>query len=215
MSKTDPCGDYWYKVFANAQVWVSGASDAQTKVCLFDTLMEFFDESNCWREDISFVVVPDTCDYPLTTRTGQIRRLWSVIDQNATPQAAFMSEIGTVRMQYPYSIVQPMCATIVKVVKDPLACCPPDIPDWVLPNYHLVIQHGLIGNLMNIPGESYSNPEQSMFHMRKFKDGIAHARVAMMKANTVGAQAWMFPQQFRVFGQRGGVSTYNVFPTAR
>jgi hypothetical protein len=36
-----------------------------------------------------------------------------------------------------------------------------------------------------------------------------------MKMNAVGAQSWVFPQQFRVFGQKGGVSTFNVHPTPR
>jgi len=215
MSKPDGVDLYWAKVFGNAQVMLTGASADQIKVVLFDTLAEFFGDSNCWKENIDIVVVPNTYDYPIPVRTGRILRLAGVVDQNLTPQNAIMPTIGTVRFQFGYSNTQTMTVTVIKTVTDPLECFPPHIPDWVLPAHHLTIQHGLVGNVMTIPGEAFSNPQQAMFHLQKFRDGIAGARVAGMKANTFGAQTWAYPQQFRVDGQRGGVSNFSVYPPAR
>ena len=216
MSANDEVDRYWAKLIGQALVTLPGASDALLRVQLFDTLEEFFDGSNCWMETIKFTAVPDTVEYKLyPSEGGRIIRLDSVLDQNNVPQAALMPEIGTVRFQFPYSNPQPMLALVVKNVTDPLSCFPPHIPDWILPSHGLKILHGLIGNMMLQPGQSYSNPALANFHMAKFNDGVSGAYVSSSKMNTVGAQPWSYPQAFRVSGQRGGVSTFNVLPTLR
>jgi hypothetical protein len=206
------CDRYWAKLMANAQVILTGASDAALAVQLFDVLEEFFTDSNCWLEAIKFTVIPDTLEYQLIPLTGRIVRLNGVVDENNVPQQAAMPTVGTVRFLYPYTNVQPMTAVVVKNVTDPLSCSPPHIPEWVLPAYGHGILRGVLGHMMLRPAQSFSNQALAVMHLRKFRDVIAHARVATMRANTVGAQAWAFPQQFRVTGQRGGVSTANVHP---
>jgi hypothetical protein len=213
MSHTDDQGGYWDKLIGQARVSVVGASDDELRVQLFDVLAEFFDTSSCWSELITFMVIPQTLDYPLTPLTGRIIRLSGVLDQNLVVQPAIMPEIGTVHFQYPYQQTQPMTAIVIKNVTDPFACYPPYIPDWVLPLHGLKLLDGIIGRMMLQAGFSYSNPQLARFHLQRFYDGIAAAYVAAGRANTVGAQRWMFPQAYRVFGQKGGVSTYNVHPS--
>ena len=205
---------YWDRLMGQAGTILTGASDAELRVQLFDVLEEFFDGSNCWQENIGFTVIPDTLEYPLLPLSGRILRLYGVLDQNNVPQQAVMPTIGTVRFLYPYTNIQPMTATVVKTVTDPLTCHPPHIPDWVLPAHGRAVLNGILGNMMLQPGFSYSNPPLAQFHLQRFRDGIAHARVAAMRASTVGAQSWAYPQQFRVRGQRGGISTFNVHPAS-
>lgn len=214
MSKGDEAERYWAKLVGQANVILAGASDAELRVQLFDVLQEFFDGSNCWREAISFTVIPESLEYQLMPLAGRVLRLLAVIDQNSVTQAAVMPTIGTVQILFPVSVPQQMTAVVIKSVTDPFQCFPPHIPDWVLPAHGLGILHGLIGTMMMQPGQSYSNQQMGAFYWGKFRGAIAHARVATMKANAVGAQAWAFPQQFSVRGQRGGVSTFNVHPTA-
>lgn len=211
MSKSD-CDKYWAKLIGQANVILTGASDAELRVQLFDVLQEFLGDSNCWQETINFPVIPDALDYPVAPLTGRIERLLGVLDQNNVPQQAAMPVIGIVHFLYPYTQTQPMWATVVKNVTDPFGCFPPNIPDWLLPKYGLGILSGLLGYMMIQPGQSYSNQAMGSFHLSRFRSKIAHARSATMRANTVGAQAWAFPQSFAVTGQRGGVSTYNVHP---
>jgi hypothetical protein len=214
--KEDPCDAYWAQLMGQASVSLAGASDVGLKVQLFDTLQRFFDESNCWQEWIRFTVIPETLDYPLRpVNGGQILRLLGVVNQLATGQSAIMPEIGTVRFLYPYTDVQDMTAVVIKTVSDPLQCFPPGIPEWLLPAHYLTILSGVLGGMMLQPGSSYSNPQLANYHTQKFRDGIAHARTAMIRANAVGSTSWAFPQQFRVSGQKGGVSTFNVHPTPR
>jgi hypothetical protein len=207
-----PHSYYWDKLLGQANTALSGASDAGMRVQLYDTLEEFFDGSNCWQEAIHFTVIPDTLEYTLIPITGRILRLSNVIDQNNVAQPAVMPQIGTVHFLYPYTNTQPMTAIVVKTVTDPLMCFPPHIPEWVLPAHGLGILHGLLGGMMLQPGQSFSNQTLANYHLVKFRDAIAKARIATMRANTIGSQAWAFPQAFRVHGQRGGVSTSNVNP---
>jgi hypothetical protein len=206
------CERYWAKLFGQASVALAGASDAQLRVQLFDVLDEFFKDSNCWQETIPLVVVPDTLVYSIMVLSGRIVRLNGVLDQNNVPQQAVMPEPGTLQFLYPYSNTQEMSVVVVKTVTDPLLCYPPYIPEWVLPTYFTGLLRGLMGYMMMQPGQSYSNDKLGNFHLIKFRDTISHARVATKKANTIGAQAWAFPQGFRTFNQRGGVSTTNTHP---
>ena len=215
MRKKNEFNTYWSKLIGQAKVALLGASDKQLKVQLFDVLQDFFDGSNCWTENITFMVIPETLDYPLKVIEGRILRLEAVLDQNNMQQQAIMPDIGTVRFLYPFSQVQPMTAIVVKTVTDPLLCYPPNIPDWILPTHGLTLLHGLLGTMMMIPAQSYSNPQMAQYHLKKFDDGVSGAFVAASKANTVGAQPWLFPQTFRTSSQRGGVSTYNVHPSPR
>jgi hypothetical protein len=212
MSKSNLAG-YWVKILGQADTALMGASQAAMQAQLFDVLDEFFNDSNCWQENIGITVIPGLLDYPLHPSTGRILRLYGVLDQNNVPQSAVMPVIGTVHFLYPYTNTQPMTAIVVKNVTDPLECVPPHIPDWVLPAHGQAILSGILGNMMLQPGQSYSNPTLAQFHLTRFRDKIARARVAMMRANTVGSQAWAYPQQFRVTGQKRGMSTYNVNPT--
>jgi hypothetical protein len=206
---------YWAKLLGEAKVSLMGVSDAQLKVQLFDVLHYFFENSNCWTERINFTVIPETLDYPLHTTQGRILRLQAVLNQHNGVEQAVMPHIGTVRFLYPYSQTQPMTAIVVKTVTDPLCCYPPNIPDWILPKHALVILHGILGSLMMIPAQSYSNPQLAQFYLKKFNDGVSGAFVSATKMNTIGVQTWMFPQGFRTSGQRGGISTYNVHPSPR
>ena len=213
MSEVSECERYWVKVLGQAKVSLSGASDKELEVQLFDVLDEFFDKSNCWQETINFPVVINNLDYPIFPTCGRILRLNGVYDQHNTPQQAVMPTIGIVHFLYPYSSTQQMWASVIKTVTDPLNCFPPNIPDWVLPAHGRAILAGILGNMMIQPGQSYSNPTLGNFHLRRFLDLIAHARVAALRMNTVGSQAWAFPRQFATSSQRGGVSTFNVHPT--
>ena len=206
--------NYLVKFLGQAKVILTGASDAELRVQLFDVLQDFFDLSNAWQEAIRFTVVPTSLTYPLEPLSGRILRLSNVIDQNNVAQQAVMPVPGLVQFLYPYSNVQPMTAIVVKNVTDPLDCFPPDFPTWLLPSYGIGLLSGVLGNMMAQPGQSYSNPQMGMFHLQKFRDAAMHARVAMMRMNTIGAQAWAYPQQFRVTGQKGGVSTFNVNPSS-
>jgi hypothetical protein len=207
--------NYWDKLIGQALVSLAGASDDELRVQLYDVLDEFFDGSNCWAETLDVMVIPDTLDYQVIPLSGRILRLNVVIDQNGVPQSAIMPDIGTIHFLYPSSQTQKMVAVVIKTVTDPLQCFPPFIPDWILPTHGRVIFAGVLGYMMMQPGMSYSNPQLGQFWLKKFGDGISKAYVASSKSNKIGVQPWAFPQSYRTYGQKGGVSTFNVHPSPR
>src|SRR5215475_6673035 len=97
------------ELLASAQAMLVGASDAELIITLHRTLKEFFNDSNCWFENIPIMVVANTLDYPVKPITGEIIRLINVIDQNSVPQAAWLQpNLEVVHLAYPYNNTQPM-----------------------------------------------------------------------------------------------------------
>jgi hypothetical protein len=85
----------------------------------------------------------------------------------------------------------------------------PLVPLWFVNQWEEKIFEGVVGRLMNQPDKPYSNPKQADYHLRRFQMEAANARVAALRANTYGRQAWTYPSQWRSNSQRGGVSTGN------
>lgn len=196
------------RILNQARIKLPGASDAGIKGELFDVLNEFFGETSSWMEAISINILPNTTEYEVTpAEGGQIIRLAGVVDKNKLPQPAIMPSFGLVSFRDPYNVAQTFIATVVKNVslpttKDQL----PITPDFVYSVYGTTILDGLLGRMMSQLNKSYSNDTLGTYHLKKFSDGIAMARVATLRANTFGTQRWHFPGGWRGRGQRGGVS---------
>jgi len=187
---------------------LTGASSGALKNELYDVLSEFLNDSSAWTEDVQFPTIGDnvTRVYPLQVTEGQIVRLAIVVDSGGFPQPALMYDIGTVTLAYPANSVQMFTATFVKNVYLPLT--KEDIPvgpDWLLPIWHVGLLDGLLGKMYSTPQRAYSNETKGVYHLKRFRDAIARARVSKLRANTNGSQAWAFPQGFRTRTQQGGV----------
>lgn len=213
MSEPNKADFYLTQLLGQAKVVLTGASDAEMRVQFFDVLREFFDNSNSWLENIGITVIPHLLDYQLQPLSGRIIRLNGVYDQNNVPQNAVMPVPGLLHFLYPYNDVLPMSAIVIKNVDGPLECFPPDFPEWLLPQYGVGLLDGILGRMMAQPGQSWADRATATYHLQRFRDCYCKARVATRLANTVGAQAWAYPQQFRASTQRGGVSTFNVNPS--
>jgi len=203
-------------LLATANALLTGASDAELLMAYFETLKQFFNDSNSWQENIVIVVIPNTQDYQLTATTGRIIRLWAVTDQNNVPQAAIMPVPGLLHFLYPYTTVQPMAVTVIKNVisafKDGRPA-PPRIPDWIIPLYGNGILEGVVGRMMLESGQSYSDAKNGIMRIGRFRDAVVLARTMTARGHTVGVQTWAYPQSFKVTTQRGGTSTFNVNPS--
>lgn len=202
-----------------ARVKLLGASEAGLKAELYDTIYEFFKDSNSWLETLSIGVTDATQDYILVpSEGGQIIRLAGIFDPNLIPVAGFMPVVGTLHLLYPVNTDQTYSVIVVKNIVPPTRSddertfkgTVPDAPDWLLHLYQSYILDGILGRMMLHANKSYSNPTIATYHLRRYRDGIAQARVDAQRQNTIGAQAWNYPQQFRTGGQRGGVSVGNA-----
>jgi hypothetical protein len=202
-----------------ARVKLIGASDGGLKGELYDVLTEFFNDSSSWTQDVTVPYLPNTQAYPVAVPEGQIIRLVGVSDWGQTvppiprvpnPNVSFvpalMPSIGTLVLQQAPNISGYYSVNVVTNVSLPTDRNQmPHGPDWVLPVWHLGILDGLLGKMMTQPGKSYANDKMGTYHLRRFRDAIARARISKLRANTNGAAAWRFPQQFRSTSQQSGV----------
>lgn len=218
-----------------ARVKLPGSSDAGIKHELYETLHEFFDTTNAWKQDVQIQVQPLIQAYNVSVGSGQIIRLFTVLDQNLIQQPAVlmapslpgppggstagplsintppnpstMADFMTLTLQLQYSNPQIFAVSLITNVTLPNDNSGiPDMPDWTLAKFGRVILDGLLGKMMAQPSKSYTQDTLSQYHLRRFRDGMAMVRVAMIRSNSVGSQNWVYPQQFRTRNQRGGVS---------
>lgn len=205
-----------FEQFMNAaRIKLPGASDAGIKAEFYDTLREFFEDSNAWTEDIPVQVLANTLTYQLTPRNdGQITAFIGFFDDKGIPVPAFMPEFGILQLVHTPSSKPPALYTVrvVKNVTLPTARDDtPIAPQWTLGVYYTYILDGLLGRMMGQQAKSYSNGTMSTYHLRRFRTGIQIARTAALRANTIGAQEWAYPRGWSAGSQRGGVST--AWPT--
>ena len=176
----------------------------------------WFDETNCWQESIQFAIVPNVIDYPIVPSSGRILRFVGVVDGNNCSLPGLMPDLGKVSFRNDFIMMQSaisgnsalVTARVVLTVDAPFENHGiPVFPSWVLPTWGTYILDGLVGRCMLHPDKSWSNNALGANHLGRFRDGYDRCRADTAKQNTIGAQAWAFPQTFRTRSQRGGVST--------
>lgn len=202
----------WDQLMNQARVKLLGASDAGIKGELFDVLHEFFTESSWWTEDIAVaIVLPDPSLYQITPTGGQIVRLAGVVDPNNVPQPAILGDdLTSVQFAHQYNTAQTMTAVVVKSVVLPTDRSGfPPVPSNFIQRWHTVVLSGVLGAMMGQIAKSYSNETGSTYHLRRFQNGKAQARVEKLRRNTIGTQAWTYPQGLSSGTQRGGTSLGN------
>lgn len=204
------------------RIELTGASDTGIKYALYHVMHEFFNDTNAWVEVITLPTQQNIVDYDIApAEDGQIVRLLGVVDQNNVNQPALMTQVGMAGggahllfewapNLLPNGQTQNFFVSVAKnVVRPNSRDNIPVAPDWLLPLYERTILDGVMGKMMNQPSTSYSNDAKAQYHLARFRDGIAMARTAVLRRNTLGSQAWSFPGTFKVGTQRGGISTAN------
>jgi hypothetical protein len=212
----------WEHFVNQVRVKLPGSSDAGIKAETFDAIREFLKDSDAWTETLTIPILVATSTNENRTYTmipqhgGNIIRLVGVWDPNLVPIPAFMpfaDEDGKgVQLVLVNSVntAQDFSVSVAKNIALPAGKDDvPIAPSWLFTHFGSYIQDGVLGRMMGQLAKSYSNSTSSVYHLRRFRDGIAQAKSQTRKQNTFGAQAWSFPQGFAAGGQRGGVSTAN------
>lgn len=209
-------------VMNECKVELTGVSDAQLKSSMFEVMDEFFRDTMSWKEHILFNVSPPASqpttqqtlntdlEFPIAPSEGQIIQLDGVFNNvGGVYVPALMPHVGIVRLTYLPNQASTYIACVAKNVCLPLTREGfPIAPHWVLQKWHLAIKAGILGTLMNQKNKSYSDPKGAQYWLSKFRQFVQNVRTATLRANTQGAAAWRFPQQFRSISQKGGVPVY-------
>jgi hypothetical protein len=187
----------------NARTRVPGALDTALQMELFNTLTEFFQQSDVWQEEIAVAVAPGGRTYDLSPADpGQINRLMGVVTAAGHPVRAAMGIPGTLVLASEPSNEETYTATVAMTVVDPVKTDGyPKFPDWVLTKYGLKLTDGVIGKMMSQQKKPYTNNQLAIFHLKKFQSAISQARTDSRHQNLFAAQRWRFPRTFAIGGK--------------
>lgn len=223
------------RLMNQVRVQLPGSSDAGIKGVMFDVINEFFDVSNAWTEWVALGIQTNVQAYAVYPQYGgMFVRLVSVFDSNQVPLPAsiiidnlqpvptlplppttFVPPPGALLLlTFPQNTAMQGSALFIKNIVLPNSRDEiPDAPSWLFPRYARYITEGVVGTLQLQKSKPYydMSPTGAPFHLKKFRDGMAMAKVATMRSNLFGGQSWRYPGQWRSNSQRGGVST--PFPT--
>lgn len=191
------------RMMTNLRVRLPGAIDDALRLEVFNTLNEFFQDSNIWTEQISVDVQKGVSDYDITpdTPSSIVRLMWFGNLDTKVPTLASMNTMegnaGQLHLEIKPESSYTAAAVISLTVNDPLdRDGDPVFPDWVLNKYQNDIIDGVLARMMSQAAKPYTNPQMAVFHAKSFKAAVAFARIEANRHNVYGAQAWGFPQSF-------------------
>ena len=176
------------RLFMNARLRLPGAMEEVLKQELFMVLDEFFRTTNLWHEEMRFTAVKGQNTYSFAPVIG----IWTT--ESDIGFRAAMFKPGDVYLLHSPNSTVPMTADMILTVDDPVDHDGfAQFPEAILQNYHATILDGLLGRMMSQPAKPYTSEKLSIYHMRRYRNGLAIARVDGEHANVKGAQRWRFP----------------------
>lgn len=187
-----------YRLTDDIRNRIPGVVDPMIQSELFAVADELFNRSNCWTTLISFSVNSSSKTYTLVPDAAtRIVRLNGMSDSDDITVRGYMSEPGTIVLwEYP-SATETYTADVVLTVADPTTRDgDPVIPEWALVQYREVLLDGCLGRLMSQIAKPYSNERLAIYHMRRFRNGIAQAKAEKTHGNLYRGQRWSFPRSF-------------------
>lgn len=180
------------------RVRLPGALDGTLQLELFSVMNEFFQNSNCWYEDVEFNVTPTELVYDIIPSvTSVVNRVLAVVDHNGLPISVRMNEPGVITLTNAPSQAGTWVATVALTITDPTDREGyPVFPAWFMSKYGNDILDGVLGRMMSQIAKPYSQPQMAQYHMRRFMQATNKAGVETIHGSVYRGQNWKFPQTF-------------------
>lgn len=191
------------RIISTVQMRLPGTTTGGIQFEMFSVLDEFFTETGAWWDDVTFTTKANEDSYRVGVPAGQILRLSRVQDPDKRNVPATMEDLGVVVLKTIPSDPTKLTARLVLTVADPLTRdAYPLIPLQIATRYNQVLLEGVLGHMLSQSSKPYTNETLAVYHLKRFRNGMAQVRSAVRRANTEGAQAWSFPQAFAVRRKR-------------
>jgi hypothetical protein len=187
----------WTRLMKTLTVRLPGALEDVIKLELFSIADEFLRVSQLWTEEIIVVTTEDETFYEIEAEatTSKINRLINVKNADERLISATMAVIGELVLTNEPPADESYTVTVALSIADPTDTNNfPRIPTWILEKYRETFLDGTLGRMMSIPAKPYSNERMSVYHLRRFRDGMAQARVDARHKNVDSANSWQFPR---------------------
>ena len=201
-------------LYNRVRIEMIGASEATIRSKMYDTFVEFFNDSSVWQELLYGNLFDNAVEYYLVPQeepAGVIIRLDGVYDTNGFPIPAAMRDPPYMRLAWPPQNPNPVFVRVCKSVSLQSDFGLPQVPYWVVDRYGPYLLAGVLSQLQIQPDRPYSDPKLAAINHAKFREGVVNARVNALRQNTFGRNTWVYPQQLRTTSQQGGVSVGNNF----
>jgi hypothetical protein len=210
MSEPQP----WTKIFQRVKTQIPSASDAVIRQEVFNTMIDFTQDTNMWLETVEVDVQPNLVTYPLTITVGQPFRLM-VVYKDGDPQQNWADSNITMRIPGILQLAraQPEAvkwwATIAKTVSTPLLDTDgddtgyPAIDDWIVDTNNDVIFYGVMWFLQRQPAKPYRDPNGAKENGAIYQSQKSQARINALRSNVYNGQAWRYPQSFATISRKG------------
>jgi hypothetical protein len=177
-----------------------GALDGVIDMEIQNVLDEFLSRTNAWTETAPLKVTAGKKLYPISPIAGLVVRLLAVYDENDVQVVAAMPTLDTVSLRDdPGRTAKFKAYFVVKPTPDQGA---DSVPEWILVNHRLPLQHGVLGRMMSQVAKPYSNERLAIYHMRKFMSLTAQVRAEKSQQYLYRGQVWHYPQNFARGTQR-------------
>lgn len=192
--------DYLNRIVRDASIRLPGVLDDVLKRELFAVFDDFFRWSWLWTETVTGTILADRYTAELEAQDYNAITLGvaSVLDADGVPVRATMPEIGTLRVETPFTANTRLTVKLVLTVAEPVNATTgyPVVPDWIVGRYWQAFLDGLLSRVLLHPAKPYTNAGLAEFHGRKFLSAKNQARVAGHHENLQGGQNWTYPQNF-------------------
>lgn len=176
-------------IIDNIRARVPGVLDGMIALELGNCVYEFLEMTNVWQEDVSLTTQPGVLTYSVITVDGEPVRLMGVKNDGrriqcsfAPPDAlSFPTDLNTVSLVATFALVPDSTDAL-------------NVPEWLWLNYRNALIEGTLGRLMSQIAKPYANERMAIYHMRRFRNFAAQARVEAQRQYNYAAQAWAFPK---------------------
>lgn len=198
----------WTRLWNNVKIAAPAATDSVIKQELMRVLVDFTQDTNVWCEDVSITFQPNVYDYTFSVTGGTPNRLMLVYDP-ADPLKRWkqggmsMPTPGIIHCVYPPSTASAWKARIAKSVTDPVTDGFPTIASWIVEKYADDLYYGVLAYLQSEPKKSYSDPREAAKNLANYLSGKSKVRTEIIRQNTYGSQAWVFPQGWSTTTRKG------------
>lgn len=186
------------RIMKSLRVTTPGALDDVIKHELYNTMEEFFRETDVWKQDVVFTTDPDMDpqEYILTPDTGRLLRLIEVKDEaGATKTGCSMPTLGILSVESTPDQAENWTATLSTTVAEPLDDNGyADCPDELLERYLAALTDGTAARLHAQPAKPYTSPPMAAQRFGMYRRAVNFAKLDARNKNMYGAQAWRFPK---------------------
>jgi hypothetical protein len=210
--------DYMDRLLSTVRVRLPGATQAATNLELFNTIDEFFRQTNAWRYESTFALVESEIQYPIfppagsdmvqvlgvehrgmavapSTDTGEgsvVRQRGRIIGfPDANSDTLFEPDVTSAdATQFPMSMLLSLTLNYQCLEDEPNEW---PLQEWMHATFGEAWIEGVQARMMSQINKPYSNPTMATYHAKRFRKLMGRAKQTASRGYVYSKPNWRFP----------------------